>query len=106
MKSFLKKATAPVVVTITRADQERERFMATAARMEDVSLQAAGTPGAMADNIGLVVSRNLTIGTLVVIPLLTADSLTTREVFENAERMEVWQITHWLLRTLESSTWT
>ena len=94
MKSFLNKVTNPVGGTIARADDQRERFMATAARMEDVSLQAAGTPAAIAANIGLVVSRNLTPGMLVVIPLLEANSLTTREVFETAERTEVWRITH------------
>ena len=92
MKSFLQKATGPVVVTVERADTQRERFMETAARMDDVSLQAAGTPGATADNIGLVVSRNLTVGMLVLLPILAANGLPTKEVFEQADRTEIWRI--------------
>ena len=53
MKSFLNKVTNPVVMTIAPADEQRDRFMATAARMEDVSLQAAGTPAAVAIAFGL-----------------------------------------------------
>ncbi len=68
--------------------------MATAARIEDVSLHASGTLDAEADSVGLVVARNLHVGMLVVLPLGAANGRTTRQVFETSDQTEIWRISY------------